>query len=50
MKLKESGTDSFDIYDLHNSILKENVSEINWLLQKLSEINDRNQIPKAGSA
>lgn len=50
MKLKESDTGSFEIHDLHNSIKKENVSEINWLLQKLSDINERYQILKAGSA
>ncbi len=50
IKLKESGKESFENHALRNSIIKENVSEINWLLNKLSEINERYQIPKAGSA
>ena len=39
IKLKDSKTDTYELNTLQNAILKENVSEINWLLQKLSEIN-----------
>ena len=39
IKLKDSKTDTYELNTLQNAIMKENVSEINWLLQKLSEIN-----------
>lgn len=41
IKLKDSKSDSYELNTLQNLIIKENVSEINWLLQKLSEINER---------
>lgn len=41
IKLKESKTDSYELNKLQNAIIKENVSEINWLLQKLSEIKEQ---------
>lgn len=39
IRLKESSPDQFESDLLKNSILKENVSESNWLLTKISEIN-----------
>lgn len=49
MKLKGSKPDSFELNQLHNSIEKENVSESNWLIQKLYDINNRFYSGKAGT-
>jgi len=38
IKFKDSPADSFDLNNLQNSLLKENVSEKSWLLLKISEI------------
>lgn len=39
IKFRESETDSYEINLLKNTLLKENVSDTNWLQNKLSEIN-----------
>lgn len=49
VKFKESDADSFELTNLQNSLIKENVSETNWLLLKLSEINVNSNIRKVNT-
>ena len=46
VKFKSSLSDSFELSNLQNSLLKENVSEKSWLLLKLSEINFKSYFQK----
>ncbi|MBK8553925.1 MAG: hypothetical protein IPL53_23935 [Ignavibacteria bacterium] len=41
IKIKESKKDSFELSQLQNSMEKENVSDSNWLIQKLYDISNR---------
>lgn len=49
IKLKESKSDSFEFSVLQNVLMKENVSDINWLTEKLSQINEGFYKQKAGT-
>ena len=48
IKLKESKPDSSELGLTHIALVKENVSEINWLIEKLSQINEKFYKQKAG--
>ncbi len=50
IKLRDSKTDSFEFYILQNEIMKENVSEINWLLEKVAEIGNKINSRKANAS